>query len=409
LRDVIGRVGSKNIFLRNDFNVPIKKGVIKDSQRIDGSLSTIRDILERNPRRLIMASHLGRPDGVKNPEFSLRPVRDYLEQKLNRKVEFVEDFVSEQGVRDLQNAEGLFLLENLRFHGEEEGKIEANGEKIKVDKKLVGEFRKKLTSFADLFVNDAFGTMHRAHSSIVGINTPLRVAGNLVEKELTFFGKALEGKYDKFVLVLGGAKVSDKIPVIQNILGLASDVVIGGGMAFTFLKALQNCEVANSLLDETQLDTVRNIKKLAEEKKVRIHLPVDVVGQNDQKIVKHFVLAQGGIESGFRGLDIGPQTVQNFSKVLEGSNMVIMNGPMGLFEQTEFAQGSFEIARKLAELCDKGTIGIVGGGDTATMVVQAGVGERLSHISTGGGATLELLSGLQMPGITFLSDKSELK
>ena len=409
LKDILARIPNKRIFLRNDFNVPLKETEITNASRIEASLPTIKDILSQNPKSLIMASHLGRPNGQVVDNLSLLPVRDYLEDTLRQRVELVKDYLSASGLANLQNGSGIYLLENLRFNSEEEGKIKKDGKKIKVDKQFVEDFRNKLTSFSDIFVNDAFGTMHRAHSSIVGIHTDLRVAGNLVQKELEYFGKALETKHDKFVVILGGAKVSDKIPVIKNILNLASDIIVGGGMTFTFLKSLKGINIGTSLLDKEHEETVKELKNLADSKNVKIHLPVDIKAQNDLGEIKTFNLQKdNGIPSNYKGLDIGPETIEYFSSVLNNSNLMIMNGPMGMFEKIEFAEGSYAIAKKMAEECSRGGIGIVGGGDTSAMVDLAGYTEKMSHVSTGGGASLELLSGKVLPGVNFLSEKSEL-
>lgn len=408
LKEILPKIQNKRIFLRNDFNVPLKASQITNSSRIQASLPSITSILSQNPKSLIMASHLGRPNGQEKAELSLLPIRDYLEDTLRKKVNLVTDYISPSGLANLKNGTGIYLLENLRFNPEEEGKIKKGDEKILVNEQLVKDFREKLSSFSDIFVNDAFGTMHRAHSSIVGVNADLRVAGYLVEKELEYFGKALERKHDKFVVILGGAKVSDKIPVIKNILNLASDIIIGGGMTFTFLKSLNGINIGTSLLDKEHEQTVKELKMLADKKNVKIHLPIDIKAQDEKGNIKVFNLnSQNGIPKNYKGLDIGPESIKYFSSILNNSDLMIMNGPMGMFEKKEFEKGSFEITKKMAEECKKGGIGIVGGGDTGAMVELAGYDKDMSHVSTGGGASLELLAGKLLPGIGFLTDRKE--
>ena len=414
LNHILSRINNQRIFLRADFNVPLKEGKIKDATRIRETIPTIKKILENNPRGLFLTSHLGRPDGKKKPEFSLRPVAEELEKLGGFKVKFVDDCVGEEALdlgKSIKQGE-VVLLENLRFYAEEEGKVkDKDGNSVKVDKKLVSDFRGKLTSLTDIYVNDAFGTMHRAHSSIVGIDVPVRAAGLLVEKELKFFGQALENPKRPLVVVLGGAKVADKLPVIRNLLNLADDIIIGGGMAFTFLKELEGMNIGDSLYDPNSAETVKEVMRLAKEKGVNIHLPEDFVLGKDIKDTANAGEKgkQEGIPQGFKGFDIGRNSVKKFNDVLNRASTIIMNGPMGAFENPTFAQGSEAVVNTIAERSSKGAISIIGGGDSVSLVSQTkGAREKISHISTGGGASLELLEGKKMPGIDALTDMDKM-
>jgi len=321
LQQILPRIKNNRIFLRADFNVPLSNGKIKDATRITSTLPTIKAILENNPKGLFLTSHLGRPDGAKKLEYSLKPIAQELERLGGFKVRFIDDCVGEEALelgKEINNGE-IILLENLRFYAEEEGKIkDKDGNSVKVDKKLVTDFRKKLTSLTDIYVNDAFGTMHRAHSSIVGIDVPVRAAGLLVEKELKFFSQAIENPKRPLVVVLGGAKVADKLPVIRNLLNLADDIIIGGGMAFTFLKELEGVNIGDSLYDAASSELVKEIMKLAKEKGVRIHLPDDFILGKDLKDKENSgeKTKAEGIPQGFKGFDIGRNSVKRFNEVL---------------------------------------------------------------------------------------------
>lgn len=415
LRDVLSFIPQKTVFVRADFNAPIKDGKVANNKRLVETLPTLKKLLENNPKGIVLASHLGRPDGNVKPEFSLKPVRDELENLLQHKVKFASDCVDEEArtlAKELKNGE-ILLLENLRFHGEEEGSyINEKGEKIKMDKEKVKEFRKKLSSMGNLYVNDAFGTSHRAHSSIVGFDCPIRAPGLLMEKELAFFGQALENPERPLTIILGGAKVSDKLPLIKNLIKLGNDIIIGGAMAFTFLKESEKMKIGDSLFDTEGSKLVNEILNEAKAKGVRIHLPVDFIASKDMKDttnLKTFDKAVG-IDAGWKGFDIGPKSVDNFKKVIENSKTVIMNGPMGVFETEAFAKGSFDLVKSLVEITDKNkAMTIVGGGDTVSMVSKVkGANKVISHVSTGGGASLELLEGKKLPGVEHLTNKEDL-
>lgn len=386
IRDV--PVMGKRVLVRVDFNVPLEGGEVRDDTRIVAALPTIRYLLDEKAR-VILASHLGRPKGKVAPEFSLKPVAKRLGELLGMDVAFASDCVgpeAEAAVAALQPGHAL-MLENLRFHAEEE----ANDP----------EFSRKLAALADLYVNDAFGTAHRAHASTVGVAAYLpAVAGFLMEKEIDYLSRALEDPERPFVAILGGAKISDKIGVVQNLLGRVDRLLIGGGMANTFLKA-QGYDVAASLVEE---DSVAVAKELLTQGAGKILLPADVVVADAfaaDAQAKVAPIAQ--VPAGWRILDIGPQTVKAFAKALRGARTVVWNGPMGVFEFPRFAEGTFAIAQALAKL--PGAVTIIGGGDSAAAVEQAGVADKVSHVSTGGGASLEFLEGKTLPGVAVLADR----
>jgi phosphoglycerate kinase len=381
-------VAGKRVLVRVDFNVPLEKSMVSDDTRIRAALPTIRYLLEHDAQP-ILCSHLGRPKGKPEPKYSLRPVAERLGQLLNRPVEMAPDCVGpvvEEMARRIRHG-GLLLLENLRFHAEEE----AND----------AEFAQALASLADVYVNDAFGSAHRAHASTVGVTAHLpAVAGFLMEKELAFLGQALAAPARPFVALLGGAKVSDKMGVIHNLLGKVDSLLIGGGMANTFLKA-QGKAVGESLVENDKLEEARTLLREGGSKLI---LPVDVVVADrlDAKAEKGTV-GVDAVSTGWRILDIGPQTTKRFAQQLGTARTVVWNGPMGVFELEPFAAGTFAIARVLAEL--SGAITIIGGGDSAAAVEQAGLAQRMTHISTGGGASLEFLEGKELPGVAALQDR----
>ena len=414
--DILRFVPQKTVFLRVDFNTPMSNGKVENNKRIVETLPTIKKLLENNPKGIVLASHLGRPDGHVNSEFSLKPIQVELEKLLKIKVKFAPDCANEETQKlsaELKNGE-ILLLENLRFYGEEEGSfINEKNEKIKLDKEKVKLFRKKLSALGNLYVNDAFGTSHRAHSSIVGIDVPIKAPGLLMEKEISFFGRALEKPERPVTIILGGAKVSDKLPLIKNLLNVANEIIIGGGMAFTFLKEAENMAIGGSLFDSEGAKMVREILEEAKQKNVRIHLPVDFVCSKNIKDVSNVKIfnKNTGIEQEWKGFDIGPQSIENFSRILSNSKTVIMNGPMGVFETEAFSKGSFEIIKALVQITlKKNALTIVGGGDTVSLVSKvSGANEVISHISTGGGASLELLEGKKLPGVEYLSNLDDLK
>ena len=383
-------VSGKKVLVRCDFNVPLENGVITSDKRIVASLPTIQYLLKNNAK-VILCSHLGRPKGEFKPEFSLAPVAVRLSELLGKEVKMATDVVGENAqalAKDLRDGD-VMLIENVRFHAEET--------------KNDPEFSKKLASLADIFVNDAFGSAHRAHSSTTGVADYIpAVCGYLIQKEIAFIGGALENPKRPLVAILGGAKVSDKIGVITNLLEKVDTLIVGGGMAYTFMKALGH-SIGDSLLEADKIDLAKEMMDKAEAKGVKFLIPVDnVVGKEYKADTEDMIVSSDEIPDGWMGLDIGPKTREIFADAIKGSGTVIWNGPMGVSEWEKFAAGTIAVATAVAE---SGAISIIGGGDSAAAVKKLGFADKMSHISTGGGASLEYLEGKDLPGIVALNDK----
>lgn len=384
----------KKVLMRVDFNVPIKDGKITDDNRIVQALPSINYVTEAGGL-LILTSHLGRPGGEVNPEFSLKPVAEYLAGKTDAKVHFAEDCIGEAAEKVIASAEAgdIVLLENVRFHEEER----ANDE----------DFCKALAAHADMFVNDAFGSSHRAHASVAGVTRFLQPAasGFLLEKEIRYLEESINDPDQPFVAILGGAKVSDKIGVIENLLDKVDTIIIGGGMTYTFYKA-KGLPVGNSLVEDDKVDLAASLMKQAEEKGIRFMLPIDsVVATAFDNDAEHKVVDEDEIEDGWMALDIGPQSAIAFGNQIKSAGTVLWNGPMGVFEMSNFADGTFAVAEALAEATNFGATTIIGGGDSAAAIKKAGLSDKVSHVSTGGGASLEYLEGKELPGVASLTDK----
>jgi phosphoglycerate kinase len=385
-------VAGKRVFVRADFNVPLDDAQeITDETRICAALPTIQYLIDQGAK-VILASHLGRPKGKVVAKYSLKPVAKRLSQLLGQNVQITDDCVgpaAKAKAASLKNGEVL-LLENLRFHAEEEQNDP--------------QFAKELADFADLYVNDAFGTAHRAHASTAGIAEYLPAAcGFLLEKELKFLGQALENPQRPFVAILGGAKVSDKIGVIRNLLNKVDKLIIGGGMSYTFLKA-RGLEIGKSILEADKMNLARELEEEAKQKGVELLLPVDIIVADDfSASANHKAVSVQEIPPQWEGMDIGPNTIELFRKALAGARTVVWNGPLGVFEMEPFSVGTKSIAKSLAELKDATTI--IGGGDSAAAVKQMGYADKMTHISTGGGASLEFLEGKELPGVAALSQR----
>ena len=406
LKDIAG----KKVLVRCDFNVPLKQGVIQNYKRIDAALPTIKKLLEQKAK-IILCSHMGKPKGEPLPELSLAPVAVALSERLGVTVKFADDpkvtgDSTKQMAKDLKEGEVL-LLQNTRYR-KEETKLEKDETAIK--------FAQELAALCDneIFVNDAFGTAHRAHCSNVGVTKFVKesAAGYLVEKEIKFLGDALNSPVKPFLAILGGAKVSDKINVIENLLGKVDAIIIGGAMAYTFLKA-QGYKTGKSLVEEDKLDLAKSLLKKAQDKGVKFLLPIDHVIATAVDFEKKEVPADAivkntdglDIEDGFMGVDAGPKSIEKFSEIVKSAKTIVWNGPLGIFEVPEFSKGTVEIAKLVATATDNGAISVVGGGDSVSAVKKAGVDKRISHVSTGGGASLEFLEGKDLPGIAALPTK----
>ncbi|TVR41794.1 MAG: phosphoglycerate kinase [Planctomycetota bacterium] len=401
-------LAGKRVLIRVDFNVPMKDGVITNTARIDAALPTIRYALDQGASVVLM-SHLGRPNGQPVAKYSLAPVAAKLQELLGRPVTFLDSCVGpavESACANLA-AGSVVLLENLRFHIEEEGKAkQEDGTSIKADAAAVAAFRASLSKLGDIYVNDAFGTAHRAHSSMVGVDLPLRASGFLMKKELEYFSRALDNPDRPFLAILGGAKVADKIQLIDSMLEKVDEMIIGGGMAFTFLKVSQGMAIGKSLFDPKGAEIVPDLLKKAEAKGVKIHLPVDFVTADkfSEDATVGSASAEAGIPDELEGLDCGPASRELFSEVILRAKTVVWNGPAGVFELRPFQGGTRSMAEAVAGATAKGATTIVGGGDTATAAKMFGVEDQVSHSSTGGGASLELLEGKTLPGVAYLSD-----
>lgn len=402
-------VAGKRVLMRVDFNVPMKEGKITNNQRIVAALDTVKYAINNKAKSIVLMSHLGRPDGHRTPKFSMKPVAEELSKLLERDVQFLPDCVGpEVEAACADPAPGsIFLLENLRFYVEETGKgVDAAGQKICADSARVTEFRKGLRRLADIYVNDAFGTAHRAHSSMMGEGFEQRAAGFLMKRELQYFAKALDKPEKPFLAILGGAKVADKIQLIDNLLDKVDEMIIGGGMAYTFLKEIHGMEIGNSLYDNEGAKIIKQLMDKAAKKEVKIHLPVDFVTADkfaeDAKVGSADLST--GIPSGWMALDVGPKSRTAFNEVISRAKTIVWNGPAGVFEFENFSGGTKAAMGAVVAATAKGATSIVGGGDTATCCKLYGTSDKISHVSTGGGASLELLEGKELPGVAALSD-----
>jgi phosphoglycerate kinase len=387
-------IKGKTVLMRVDFNVPIIDGTITDDNRVVQALPSITYIVDQGAK-LVLTSHLGRPKGKPNPEFSLEPVSQHLAGLVSAPVHFASDCVGEAAEKAISDATAgeIVVLENVRFHtGETENDP---------------QFAEQLAAHADIFVNDAFGSSHRAHASVAGVTAYMNesVSGFLLEKEITYLSDSVNDPKRPFVAILGGAKVSDKIPVIQRLLTKVDTIIIGGGMAYTFL-ATKGYSVGNSLLEEDKIPMAQSLMNQALEAGVNLMLPVDLVIADDfSNDANRKVVASDGILDNWESLDIGPETISLFAAAITQAKTVLWNGPMGVFEMPNFAIGTQSIAKALVSATEHGATTIIGGGDSASAIKQAGLSDQVSHVSTGGGASLEYLEGKELPGLSHLSDK----
>jgi phosphoglycerate kinase len=390
VRDV--NLTGKRVLVRVDFNVPLDGDKVTDDTRIRAAIPTLDYILKQNPKAVILMSHLSRPKGEPAPEFSLRPVATVLSTLIGQNVVFADDCIGQPVEEALANlpSGGILLLENTRFHA---------GETKNDD-----ELSKQLANHGDIFVNDAFGSDHRAHSSTVGVTEYLpAVAGLLLEKEIDYLATALEAPKRPFIAILGGAKVSDKIGVIESLVSKVDNLLIGGGMANTFFKA-QGYEIGDSLVENDALETASSLLTQYDKQLI---LPNDVVigDKFDNNAQQRLISIDEGVPTGWAIYDIGPETIEEFGRYLDDAKTILWNGPMGVFEMPNFAKGTFSVAKLLADQTEEGAITIIGGGDSAAAIEESGLSAKITHISTGGGASLEMLEGKELPGLTALQDK----
>ncbi len=412
LKDI--ELAGKKVVMRVDFNVPVKNGVINDDTRIQGALPSIKYVLEKGGK-LILMSHMGRPDekGITG-DTTMKIVADYLGKLLGKNIVFVDDCANADAQVAAMKDGDIVMLENTRYHKEEQAKCkQKDGESdedfkarkaaLKAEQKVLAE---KLASYGDIYCNDAFGTAHRAHASTAVITkyVPVSVAGFLMEKELEYLGSAVETPVRPFVAILGGAKVSDKLAVVKNLLGKVNTLIIGGGMAYTFLKAMGH-NIGNSLCENDQLDYAKEMIAKAKELGVELLLPVDNVAADKFDPEANTQIVGNDIPEGWMGLDIGPKTIELYSNAIKNAKTVVWNGPMGCFEMEKFNKGTFGVCAAVAEVKANGGISIIGGGDSVSAVKKSGKAAEMSHISTGGGASLEFLEGKELPGVAALADK----
>ncbi len=412
LRDV--DLKGKRVIMRVDFNVPVKEGVIKDDTRIQGALPSIKSVLEQGGK-LILMSHMGRPDekGITS-DTTMKIVADYLGKLLGKDIVFAADCGAADAEVAAMKDGDIVMLENTRYHKEEQAKCKQKDGESDEDfkarkaalKEQQQELARKLASYGDIFCNDAFGTAHRAHASTAVITKyiPTSVSGFLLEKEIEYLGNAVENPVRPFVAILGGAKVSDKLAVVNNLLTKVNTLIIGGGMAYTFLKAMGKT-IGNSLCEDDQLQYAKDMIAKAKETGVEFLLPVDTVIADKFDAEANTQIVDGDIPEGWMGLDIGPKTIELYSNAIKSAKTVVWNGPMGVFEMEKFNKGTFGVCAAVAEVKANGGISIIGGGDSVAAVNKSGLAPKMSHISTGGGASLEYLEGKALPGVVALNDK----
>ena len=408
----LNNLRGQRALIRVDFNVPQDKttGAITNTKRIEAALPTIRYVLDQGGSVVLM-SHLGRPDGKRIEKFSLQPVAEALQKLLGRPVQFLNDCVGPEVEAACAQAQpgDVILLENLRFHIEEEGKVKLeDGSKLKADPDKVKAFRASLTKLGDVYINDAFGTAHRDHSSMTGVQLPQRACGFLMQKELDAFTAVLDNPKRPLLAILGGAKVADKIQLISNLLDKADEIIIGGGMAFTFKKVLDNLAIGNSLYDAEGAKLVPDLMKKAAEKGKKIILPVDYVCGDKFAADAQVKAADDttGIPDGWLGLDVGPKSIALFTAAIQRAQTIVWNGPAGVFEFPAFETATKVMAADIVAATQRGAITVIGGGDTATAAKKYGADKKVTHTSTGGGASLEFLEGKILPGVAALSDKA---